>query len=202
MSRFLLTRNDREPSKLRSSLLTFEVFRAAIHTTPDQEFTDHWRGWTTGEICRDRSQTQPLSRVESDNFVFFVGIMTALVCDFPKSFGPHIRQPNLHLNRIEYRCSQAEPRLRCVCASNTIELRALGPVDSAVLLQQVRLSAGGFHSGYTSSRAFNALSSMNCRRGSTTSPMRMVNMRSASTALSSFKSTFHILRLSGFIVVS
>src|SRR5712672_609605 len=56
---------------------------------------------------------------------------------------------------------------------------------------------------YTSRfRTFSALSSMNWRRGSTTSPIRIVNILSASTALSSFKSTFNNLRFSGFIVVS
>src|SRR5262249_27138598 len=51
-------------------------------------------------------------------------------------------------------------------------------------------------------RTFSALSSINCLRGSTTSPIRIVNILSASTALSSFRSTFSSLRFSGFIVVS
>src|SRR5437868_6283972 len=51
-------------------------------------------------------------------------------------------------------------------------------------------------------RTFNALSSMNWRRGSTTSPIKIVNILSASTALSSFRSTLSNLRFSGFIVVS
>src|SRR5256714_1325896 len=56
---------------------------------------------------------------------------------------------------------------------------------------------------YTSRfRTFRALSSMNWRRGSTTSPIKMVNILSASTALSSLRSTFSNLRFSGFIVVS
>src|SRR6266436_3845933 len=43
---------------------------------------------------------------------------------------------------------------------------------------------------------------MNWRRGSTTSPIRIVNILSASTALSSLRSTLSSLRFSGFIVVS
>src|SRR5260370_4817219 len=59
------------------------------------------------------------------------------------------------------------------------------------------------HLIYTSRfRTFSALSSINWRRGSTTSPIRIVNILSASTALSSFKSTFSSLRFSGFIVAS
>src|SRR5262249_55057379 len=51
---------------------------------------------------------------------------------------------------------------------------------------------------YTSRlRTLSALSSMNCRRGSTTSPIRIVNILSASTALSSLRSTFKSLRFSG-----
>jgi len=45
-----------------------------------------------------------------------------------------------------------------------------------------------------------ALSSMNCRRGSTTSPIRRVNISSASTA--SDNSIRSSLRLAGFMVVS
>src|ERR1043166_1490383 len=49
-------------------------------------------------------------------------------------------------------------------------------------------------------RTFNALSSINCRRGSTSSPMSRVNIPSASIA--SVKSTRNSLRWAGFIVVS
>ena len=56
---------------------------------------------------------------------------------------------------------------------------------------------------YTSRlRTFSALSSMNCRRGSTTSPIRLVNILSASTALSRSDRLCSSLRFSGFIVVS
>src|SRR5215469_8421447 len=59
------------------------------------------------------------------------------------------------------------------------------------------------HLVYTSRlRTFSALSSMNWRRGSTMSPIRIVNILSASTALSSLRSTFNSLRFSGFMVVS
>ena len=52
-------------------------------------------------------------------------------------------------------------------------------------------------------RTFGAVSSMNSSAAARQhSPIRIVNILSASTALSSFKSTFRSLRFSGFIVVS
>ena len=51
-------------------------------------------------------------------------------------------------------------------------------------------------------RTFRALSSMKILRGSTTSPMRMSNMRPASRELSSLSSTLRKRRRSGFMAVS
>src|SRR6185503_7364691 len=84
-----------------------------------------------------------------------------------------------------------------------IASRSRNRADHITAPRMTQLMKQASHLVYTSRfRTFSALSSMNCRRGSTTSPIRIVNILSASTALSSFRSTFSSLRFSGFMVVS
>ncbi len=89
-------------------------------------------------------------------------------------------------------------------AENVAADTVLPSLDTPLILPPVRRhhSHGNTNAQniHTSKRAYIAFSSINLRRGSTSSPMRVLNTRSASTASES--TTCIILRRTGFIVVS